>query len=111
MLYSLLEERGIKIESLNALERETLQKWDKQLSQNQLTVTGVADHVKSLIEAVEKELTELRESASFWTFLFSFKRDIFLKARLKNYLMLHDFLTAPDKARKHIEQALENVKK
>ena len=95
---------------MNAAERETFQKWQATLETSQLTVEGVKDHVEALIESVERDLTELKEMTSFWTWIYGWKQDFYLKARLKNYLMLYDFLTAPDRARKYIEQSLTNIK-
>ena len=109
MLSNLLEKFNIKYEDLNAAEKETLDTWYKALASRQLAIGDVKEFVSRLIEAVERELADVKESTSFWSFLFRTKQDIFLKARLKNYLMLHDFLTGPDKARKHIEQSLQNI--
>ena len=106
----LLEEKGIKYESLNPAEKDTLNQWYQTLAKQELTLPGVQDYVKHLIEAVEKELSDLKESTSFWSYLFTFKHDIYLKARLKNYLLLSDFLSGPERARKHIEQSLNNIK-
>ena len=72
--------------------------------------SSVSGYLKSLIEAASKELSELKESTSFWTYLYGWKKDFYLKARLKNYLILYDFLSAPEKARKYIEQSLKNIK-
>ena len=110
MLTSLLEQHGIKYEDLNALEKETLQKWQQLLNTNELTLPAVKDFVAKLIEAVEREITDLKESTSFWTWIAAWKKDFYLKARLKNYLMIQDFLTGPDRARKHIEQSISNIK-
>ncbi len=106
----LLESKGIKIESLNPAERETLQQWYEALAKNQVTLENVKDYLKRLIEAVEKDLSDLKESTSLWSHLFNFKRDIYLKARLKNYLLLSDFLTGPERAKKAIEQTISNIK-
>lgn len=110
-IYQLLEKHNLKYEDLNAAERETLDQWRKGLETNQLTVEGIKDHVAGLIEAVQKDLMELKESTSLWTALFGWKRDFYLKARLKNYIMLYDFLSAPDKARKYLEQSLNQLTK
>ena len=111
MLYKLLDDLKIKYEDLNPAEKETLQQWQKSLETNQLTVEGIRTHLRGLIEAVERELSDLDEYAGAWKWLSNRKKDIFLKARLKNYLMLSDFLSAPEKARKYIEQSLTNIKK
>ncbi len=110
MLSNLLEKFNVNYEDLNAAERETLDQWQKALAQKQLTLESVKDYLRSLIEAVEKELADVKESTSFWSYIFQHKKDTFLKARLKNYLMLYDFLSAPDKARKYIEQSIQNIK-
>lgn len=102
MLSSLLDKFGIKYEDLNTAEKETLNQWVQALSKSELTLSGVKDYVKALIEAVERELA---------TYDLPRNKDLFLKARLKNYLMIHDFLTGPDKAKKYIEQSIQNIKK
>lgn len=107
----LLEKFGIKYEDLNPAERETFSQWQEALTKSQLTLENVKDYLKNLIDAVQKEIIELKESTSLFTALFNWKKDFYLKARLKNYLMLQDFLTAPDKAQKYIEQSLINIKK
>jgi hypothetical protein len=109
MLSKLLEKYGVRYEDMNALEKETYNKWSKGLAAKELTLKDVEAHVKSLIESVQKDLAELKESTSFWTYLYQWKRDTYLKARLRNYIALYDFLTAPDKARQFIEQSLKNI--
>jgi hypothetical protein len=109
-MQSLLDKFNVNYEDLNPAEKETLDQWQKALAQNILTVEAVREYLKSLIEAVEKELAEIKESTSFWLFLYAWKKDFYLKARLKNYLILYDFLSAPEKARKHIEKSLINIK-
>lgn len=34
------------------------------------------------------------------------KQDIFLKARLRNYILIEAFLTGPDKAREQLDRAI-----
>lgn len=111
MLSQLLEKYHVKYEDLNSAERETLNTWLSALSNKTLTLENVKEYIKNLITAVEKELADVKETTSLWSFLTNRKKDIFLKARLKNYLILQDFLTAPDKAQKHIEQSLNNLNK
>jgi uncharacterized coiled-coil protein SlyX len=101
MLSQLLDKFNIKYESLNTAEKDTLQEWSKALASKELTLADVKDHIRALIEGVERELA---------TYNLNKDQDLFLKARLKNYLMLSDFLTGPDKAKKYIEQSIENIK-
>ncbi len=100
-LFKFLEDRGIKYETLTTAEKDTLTQWSQALTKNELTLQGVKDFVRTLIEGVERELANYNLDKN---------QDLFLKARLKNYLMLSDFLTGPDKAKKHIEQSIQNLK-
>src|SRR5258708_4478488 len=101
MLSSLLDKFGVKYEDLTIAEKETLQQWTTALASKELTLENVKDHIRTLIEAVERELANYNLQKD---------QDLFLKARLKNYLMISDFLTGPDKAKKYIEQSLSNIK-
>jgi hypothetical protein len=102
MLQSLLDKFNIKYEDLTTAEKDTLQGWATALDKKELTLPDVKDHIRTLIEAVERELANYNLQKD---------QDLFLKARLKNYLMISDFLTGPDKAKKYIEQSIQNIKK
>ncbi len=108
-MQSLLDKFNVKYEDLNPLEKETLNQWQKALESKQITLEDVKDYLRNLIEAVERELADTQEYSTAIGWLSNRKKDIFLKARLKNYLMLHDFLSGPEKARKYIEQSLNNI--
>lgn len=107
---NLLEEHGLKLEELNSAERETLEKWSKAWQQQEISVPKIKELLEQLIESTLKELADLKEATSFWSFLFNRNKDIFLKARLKNYLMLRDFISGPERARNFIEENLKNIK-
>lgn len=109
-IQSLLDKYGLSYDELKPAERETLNQWMRQLSTKQLQVSDIQAYIKDMIAAVERSLVELEEPKTFWAVLFHKKRDLHLKARLKNYLLLADFLTGPDKARKWVEQQVENLK-
>lgn len=102
MLSHLLDRFNLNYEDLNPLEKETLNQWYLSLEKSELTLPKVKEYLENLIKAVENELAAYDLPKN---------QDLFLKARLKNYLMLSDFLTAPDKARKYIEESLNNLKK
>jgi hypothetical protein len=108
---SLLEKQGLKIEELNSAERETLEKWSKAWQQQEMSVPKIQELLENLIDGTTKELADLKESTSFWSWLFNRKKDIFVKARLKNYLTLRDFIAGPERARKFIEENLKNINK
>lgn len=92
---------GITYEKLNEVERETLTDWLKNLAERQISIEDVKTYVRKMADNVAKELSvdELPK-----------KKDIFLKARLRNYLLLIDFLTAPEEAKKSLERYIKNLK-
>jgi len=96
-----LSKFGIKFETLEAEERKTLMGWLENLSRKQISLEDVKNYIRQMADSVAKELCEYELPK---------KKDIFLKARLRNYLLLLDFLTAPEKAKKSLENYLKNIK-
>lgn len=107
----LLTKFNIKKETLTADEKVTLQKWAETLSQKQLTPSEVLKYIESMISPLERELTGYENPPmSFANLIFRGRRERHIKARLQNYIMLRDFLTAPDRARSYVEKQLGNFK-
>lgn len=96
----ILQKFDLKYEDLHPAERETLMGWLDQLDNNQLTLEQVRGFVHSLKESVEGELTQVGHNS---------KEDIFLKARLRNLMLLEAFMTSPEKARTAIERAIAGI--
>lgn len=100
MFEKILEKYGLKYENLNYAEKETLQGWMQQLSEKKLTLDDVKAHIRSMMESVEQELTETSHNS---------KQDLFLKARLKNYILLEACLDSPEKAKKAFAAQIEKL--
>jgi predicted HTH domain antitoxin len=83
MLDEILEKAGLKYEDLTSTEKETLNTWMEVLQKGQLSLEKVKEYITSMREAVEQELAK----AELGT-----KQDLFLKARLRNYMLLYGFL-------------------
>ena len=102
--------RGEKIlafDTLTTAEREDIFKLAKAFEVKQITVDDIKTHLTSMRKFVENELTNAKmEKFSLWSFLFSWKQDYYLKARLRNYMLLEDLLNSPENIRKHAEQQL-----
>lgn len=107
----LLIKLGLDRDSLNHEEIETLDRWAKALSVNQITPVDVKNYVNDMISALERDLFSHDTPKSFVAFIFRKKRNRFQEARLYNYILLRDFLTAPDKARSYVEKHINNLKK
>lgn len=93
---------GVNYDEMTKEEQKTLHEWLDAFRKNELTVAGIKSYIVTMRDSVELELTNTSISS---------KEDIFLKARLKNYLMMEAFLTAPEKAKKYLEQSLNGLKK
>lgn len=106
----ILEKFNLKYEDLTAVERETLNTWLEALDKSKLTLQGVKTYIATMRDAVEQELTkESMKRPSFWAFVFNFRKDNLLKARLRNYMLLEAFLSTPEKARQALERAMTGI--
>ena len=98
----ILKKYGLKYKDLNATEKETLNTWLTALKQGQLTLDKIKDYISAMRDSVESELTKIGHEN---------KQDIFLKARLRNYMLLEGFLSTPERAEKMMEKSLSGLKK
>ena len=96
----LLEKAGLTYEELTKVERDTLNQWMDSLQKSKVSLSNVKAHIVSMRDAVEMELTKTDLNT---------KQDLFLKARLKNYMLLEAFLTSPEKAKEALERAISGM--
>ena len=68
--------------------------------QKKVTVSTIKENIATMRESVENELTTTTHNS---------KQDLFLKARLRNYLLLEAFLQSPEKAEKALERAISGM--
>jgi DNA replication initiation complex subunit (GINS family) len=96
-----IEAKGIKIEKLTADEKQTYFTMLDAVRESQLSVEKLRDYIISMRSAVEQELinTEL-----------GVDQDLFLKARLKNYMLLESFLISPEKAKKAYDDMVATIR-
>lgn len=94
---NLLQKLGYKLKysELTPDEKETVHEWAEKLNKKGISITDVRDYVARMRGAVEKELTVTGLNN---------KQDTFLKARLKNYMLLDDFLMGPIKAKEALKR-------
>jgi hypothetical protein len=100
MLDEILKRVGLKYEDLTSLEKNTLDTWMESLEKSQLTIEKIKEYISSMKDAVEQELSKSTLDT---------KQDIFLKARMRNYMLLDGFLTSPSKAKQQIENAISSI--
>lgn len=108
----LLNRFGISRETLNEEERNTLDKWSKSLQTQQMTLHDVKNHLDAMINSLEKELFGYADAPlTFASLFFRKRKERFAQARLHNYMLLRDFIEAPEKARSFVEKQLSAMVK
>ncbi len=109
MIDEMLKKYNLKYEDLNAAELETFTSMVSSAQQNVLTIERLRDQIQSMRLSVENELAT--SPTNLFTWLLGWRKDYLLKARLRNYILLEQVLTSPEKARKAIDEALSHIKK
>ena len=84
-------------EQLTEDERSTLLTMSETLQKGELTVSGLKDFISQIKYSLENELTKHDLDP---------KQDIYLKARLRNMMLIEAFLIAPEKAKEAIERQI-----
>lgn len=104
-----LEEKGIDIDKLNAVEQETYFKMLEAVQNAQMTPEKLKGYISAMREAVTSDLVKEPEFNYVFIFKVFNRRQIYLKARLQNYILLESFLLSPEKAKQTLEDMIANV--
>jgi len=86
-------------DQLNAAERETYKEHLKILEGKAVTLEDTKKFVRNMITVIERDLVNTKENSI---------ESKGLKARLKNFLMLEQFLFSPEKAKEALEVYYKN---
>jgi single-stranded DNA-specific DHH superfamily exonuclease len=108
----LLEKYGFHdLAEMTEEESQSFYKLLKQAETKTLTLDDFKRYIRSLISAVERELVDTSEveTAFFGVLRRENRAHLYLKARLKNYLFLENFLIQPDLARKQLEEVVSRL--
>jgi len=100
MINEILEKAGLKFNDLNANERETLYTWEEALAKSQISVEKIKVYINTMKAAVEQELSVSGLNT---------KQDLYLKARLRNYMLLEGFLSSPERAKEALDRAVAGL--
>jgi hypothetical protein len=102
MLDKLLEKAGLRFEDLSKDEQQTILTWTDTIQKSAISVEKIKGYITSMREAVERELSMIDLGS---------KQDTFLKARLRNYLLLEALMISPEKAQEQLENMLSGLVK
>lgn len=102
-LEEILEKAGIKsFDDLKDFEKETYFKMLEIAEKGQITLEDVKKHIKNMREGVEFSLA---------TEDLSKNKSLFLKARLKNYILLESLFERPERAKEMLDQYGKGVER
>jgi len=113
----ILKRYNLKYEDLTPDERGTLHAWLRVLGEGKVTLERVKAYVTSMRDAVEKELTEYPEETIIKIWFIKIRigknrdKELILKARLRNYMLLEAFLSTPEKAKATLERTMAAIAK
>lgn len=96
-LISLLEQMGIKYGSLTAEEKETYSQWNEAFQKPEATIPDLKAFLPRQIEAMEHQLLNYENTE---------KKELYLKACLRNLKMLQAFILGPEQRKKYLEDYL-----
>ena len=92
----ILERVGVRdFDDLKDFEKETYFKMLEVAESGKITLDDVKKHIKRMREGVEYSLATEKLTK---------EQDLFLKARLKNYILMEAVFERPDRAREQLDQ-------
>jgi len=100
MLGEILDKVGLKYDELTTEERETLHSWVGSVEQSTMSGSKIKDYIQSMKDSVSLELSDSKIGK---------RQDMYLKARLRNYILLEAFLETPEKAKSALDRAIAGI--
>jgi hypothetical protein len=91
----LLESLGVTYDELTPDEKHIYSQWYSDLEKRELTMSDIKQYVSDLCDVVCNEMSVPNLTKN---------QDLYLKARLKNYVLFKAFLSTPERAKKALEQ-------
>lgn len=81
----------------------------EKVSSSEINHETLKDYITNMKLSVERELSEEPEFVRVWLFAFRNDKNILLKARLRNYILLEAFLESPKKAKEALDRAISGM--
>lgn len=115
LIEDLLEKHGLTYGDLDQGrydgEKEYLDKMQADLKKNTISIDSTRKYLSSMREAVERKLINEPEFKHWLIFTIPNRKQILLKARLENYILLELYLSTPDRITAQIDDMIGNITK
>lgn len=113
MIDELLEKFGLRYEDLDTPghggERKTLLEMEAASRKGQVSIESTRQYIASMKDAVERELIDEPEFNYLFIFKIPNRKQIYLKARLKNYMLLEAYFSTPERMKQMMEDMLAGM--
>lgn len=106
LIDNLQEKYKFKVDDLSKEERSDFYAMLSDVQKTELDPQKMRDHMAIMRYTVEKLLIKEPEFVRVFIFKFANRKQILLKARLQNYMMLEAFLSSHKKAQQFLEDSL-----
>lgn len=100
IIEEILGKVGLKYDQLTTDEQETLHTWVGSVETAKMSSAKIKEYVQSMKRSVALELSDSKLGK---------KEDMFLKARLRNYILLEAFLETPEKAQEALDRTVAGL--
>lgn len=96
-----MENKNLKYEELTREEKDFYLQSQEMIEQKPPSIAEQVDNLENMIDNLLLELVDLRTQSA---------KDTFLKARVKNLLVIKASLTSAERAKKQLKKLLERTK-
>lgn len=96
-LHNLLEKLKLKYEDLTEDERKTYDEYSQVLSQPEVTIDDLKAFIPAQLKRLQSEQNDYRNTE---------KKDLYLKAQIRNLEMIYAFIQGPEARKKWLEETL-----
>lgn len=112
MIQDVLKKYNTNIEELDKEEFDVFVKMLNVAEKKQLTIEKIKSSIQDLIRIVQKDIVDTPEVEYYFFGLFSreSRKSVTLRARLKNYILIENIITTPERAKRMLDEAMENLK-
>ena len=96
----ILKKVGLDYDNLTTDEQTTLHGWVSDVETAKMSPLKIKEYIQSMKRSVSLELSDSKLGK---------KEDMYLKARLRNYILLEAFLETPEKAKEALDRAIAGI--
>lgn len=99
-LNQLLDKMGLKYEDLTQEEKKTFEAWSTGLTEPDVSIDNLKAFLPTFISQLQQEQNDYQNNE---------KKDLYLKACIRNATMILAFILGPEKRREWLAKNIKNI--